>query len=227
MSTATYIPRLYDFLRRLGANNNRQWFADNKEEYIELRGRWMEDLDRLIGAMTAYEPRLAGQSARTSAYRIYRDTRFSPDKTPYKTYFSAAISPYGKSAEMAGYYFNIGYPADHGQGLYGGIWCPSAPVLKKLRRAIVDNIEEFREIISEPRLARLAPGWCGEALKTIPKGWDRNHPDADLLRLKEYGKFIPAGEDFFSSPDATAHMAEHFRLFKPLIDFINYSIEEE
>ena len=92
MSTATYIPRLYDFLRRLDANNNRQWFADNKEEYLELRGRWMEDLDRLIGAMTAYEPRLAAQSARTSAYRIYRDTRFSPDKTPYKTYFSAAIS---------------------------------------------------------------------------------------------------------------------------------------
>lgn len=93
MSTATYIPRLYDFLRRLGANNNRQWFADNKEEYLELRGRWMEDLDRLIGAMTAYEPRLAGQSARTSAYRIYRDTRFSPDKTPYKTYFRLRFPP--------------------------------------------------------------------------------------------------------------------------------------
>ena len=225
-----YIPQLYDFLHRLSANNTREWFKANKEEYDALRQQWLHDLDRLIGCMAQWYPGLHGLTGKQCAYRIYRDTRFSQDKTPLKTFFSAGISPTGRSAHGAGYYLQLG-PGRTGDGaesgLYGGIWCPDAPVLKKLRKAIVDNIEEFEEITDTPQMRRYFPGWCGSALKTVPKGYDRNHPQAHLLRLKEFGKFHPAGERFFSDPGWPEHAAELLSYLKPLIDFLNYSIDEE
>lgn len=226
--TKYYITRLYDFLRRLARHNDREWFAAHKAEFDELRAMWMQDLDRLIAMMTAWEPELAGQSAKTSAYRFYRDTRFSQDKSPYKLYLSAAITPWGRKTDMAGYYLHIGLPGVlTPSGMYGGIWMPETPILKKLRHAIVDNIEEWEEIVNAPALVAAAPGWCGDALKTIPKGWERDHPQAEFLRLKEYGKFIPGDEAFFSSPSWVERAAEAFHLFKPMIDFLNYSITEE
>ena len=79
-----YIPQLFDFLRRLSANNNREWFAANKDEFDRLRALWLDDLQHLIDCMGMWEPRLKGRTAKECAYRIYRDTRFSLDKTPYK-----------------------------------------------------------------------------------------------------------------------------------------------
>ncbi len=220
-----YVPRLYDFLRRLRDNNNRPWFQAHKSEYQELREAWLEDVDRMIAAMAVWEPDVMGQSAKDCAYRIYRDTRFSPDKTPYKIYFSAAVSPYGKSAMRAGYYLEIGLRPG-GSGLYGGLYCPDTKILKKIRNAIVDNIEEFEEIVNEPRMQRVFPGWIGEKLKTIPKGWPKDHPQAPLLRLKDYGKMHFCDEAFFADTSWPEKAAEIFALLKPFNDFLNYSIDE-
>ncbi len=220
-----YIPSLFRFLREIDANNNRPWFHANKERYNELRALWLADLDRLIRFMAEWAPELAGQTAASSAFRIYRDTRFSLDKSPLKTYFSAAISPYGRKTTRACYYLHIGL--DNQSGLYGGIWCPDSAMLRKLRHAIVDNIEEFSDIISDPQFAATFPEWYGERLKTIPKGWDRNHPQADLLRLKEYGRFCQCPEAFFTEGDWVEKTADRFRLLRPLIRFLDYSINEE
>jgi len=220
-----YVPRLYDFLRRLRDNNNRPWFQEHKSEYQELREAWLEDVDRMIAAMAVWEPDVAGQFAKDCAYRIYRDTRFSPDKTPYKIYFSAAVSPYGKNAMRAGYYLEIGLRPG-GSGLYGGLYCPDTKMLKKIRNAIVDNIEEFEEIVNEPRMQRVFPGWIGEKLKTIPKGWPKDHPQAPLLRLKDYGKMHFCEESFFADTLWPEKAAEIFALLKPFNDFLNYSIDE-
>ena len=225
-----YIPQLYDFLRRLDANNNRDWFKANKTEYDTLRALWLADLDRMIAAMGEWWPQLRGLTAKDCAYRIYRDTRFSLDKTPLKTYFSAGIGPQGRKAHGAGFYLQPGpgrFTDEVESGLYGGVWCPEAPVLKKLRKAIVDNIEEFEEIINAPGVQKHFPGWCGDTLKTVPKGYDRNHPLAHLLRRKDYGKFHPATEGFFTEPDWPLHAADLFRHLKPFIDFLDYSIHED
>lgn len=225
-----YIPRLYKFLRDLDANNNREWFQANKARYEDLRSPWLEDLDRLIAAISAWDPAMASQTAKTAAYRIYRDTRFSLDKTPYKTYFSAALSPRGRTAVMAGYYLHIGPEVESNSfnsGVYGGLWNPDASMLKKMRRAIVDNIEEWEEIVRDKRIERLYPGWCGDSLKTIPKGWDRNHPQAEYLRLKSYGKFHSLDERFFSDPEWPELTAELLRPLQPLLNFINFSISEQ
>lgn len=230
MSDKYYTYRLFNFLRQVACNNNREWFHGHKEEYDELRAMWLDDLDKLLSVMSVWEPDLASQTAKTCAYRFYRDTRFSLDKSPYKTFFSAAISPYGRKTRKAGYYLHMGIDGDNtyaGSGLYGGIWCPDAPMLNKLRRAIVDNIEEFEVIINDNKLTQYFPSWIGESLKSIPKGWDKNHPQAELLKLKEYGRFLPCNETFFKSPDWIEIAAERFSRLKPFVDFLNYSIDED
>ncbi len=222
-----YIPRLYDFLRQLDQNNNRPWFQSHKEEFYQLRQLWYADLERLIAAVAQWWPEVANQTPQSTAYRIYRDTRFSPDKTPYKTYFSAAICPQGKSAERPGLYIHQGPATDRSaiaSGIYGGIWCPNPQLLKKMRRAIVDNIEEWEQIVQP--LDKVYPGWCGDCLKRAPAGWPVDHPQIEYLKLKEYGKFRPLDERFFANPRWPEHVAEMLRPLKPLLDFINYTIDE-
>lgn len=226
LSADTYMPHLYEFLMQVAANNNRPWFQEHRAIYDELRTLWLADLDRLIALITQWEPEMASQTARTATYRFNRDTRFSTDKSPYKTFFSAAFCIYGRKADRAGYYLQIGTSRD--EGLYGGIWMPEAPVLKKLRRAVVDNYEELEEILARPQMRRWWPEWCtGGSLKTVPKGWDRNHPLAHLLRLRQYGRECAVDRKFFCSPDWVERTAERFHALKPLIDFLNYSIDEE
>lgn len=227
--TKYYMPRLFSFLRELGRNNNREWFHEHKAEYDELRACWIEDMDRLLTLMSAYQPEMASQSGKDVVYRIYRDTRFSQDKTPYKLHFAALLSPYGKHSCMAADYLHAG--VNHSMvenGCYGGLWMPDSAMLKKVRKAIIDNIEEWEEIVNAPELVAVAgKEIIGDSLKTVPKGWDKNHPYAHLLRLKEYGKYAPMTEKDFSTPSWVDRAAETFRIFKPFNDFINYSINEE
>lgn len=96
-----------EFLSRLARNNNRVWFAEHKSEYDDVRAMWLDEVDRYIARLAQHDPRVAHQQARRQAYRIYRDTRFSPDKTPYKTFFSAAFQVQGTRDERAGYYLQM------------------------------------------------------------------------------------------------------------------------
>lgn len=217
---------IFTFLEQLASNNNRTWFHAHKEEYEEVRQRWYDDLQRLICAMSAWEPALSPLSPKEAAFRIYRDVRFSSDKSPYKTYFSAIFNPNGRHAQCAAYYLQIDLRSEE-SGLYGGLWCPDQSMLRKMRHAIVDNIEEFDGIINAPELEEHFPGWVGNALKTIPQGWPKDHPQAGLLRLKDYGKFCPCTRGFFSVPDWPEKAASLFSMLKPMIDFINYSLYEE
>ena len=135
MTDNGYISRLYDFLTELGQRQDRQWFKENKALYDDLRAAWIADMDRLIMYCSQWWPELKGQTGASSVYRIYRDTRFSPDKSPYKTYFSATVSPRGRSssaAHLPGYYIQVGPGRDGGatdsyegesSGLYGGPVC--------------------------------------------------------------------------------------------------------
>lgn len=233
MKPKSYIPELYSFLEELGRRQDREWFRANRQRYDDLRALWLADIDCLIALIGEWWSEVKGMTAKGAAYRIYRDTRFSPDKSPFKSYFSAGFSRYGRSASAAhlpGLYLQMGpgrFAESVDSGLYGGVWQPSSADLKKLRRAIVDNIEEFEEIISAPELERLYPGWYGDRLKTIPKGYDRDHPQAELLRLKEYGRFLPADMAYFNDPRWPEKVADDFRPLLPLLNFFTYSLEEE
>lgn len=214
---------LFDFLSDVAQNNNREWFSANKKRYETLREPWLNDIQQLINAMALWEPSLKYVSARDCAYRFYRDTRFSTDKSPYKTFFSALISPYGRKCDKAAYYIHQGIDEC---GIFGGLWMPESHILKKVRKAIIDNIDEFHQIINNPDLLQRFPGWTGKKLKTAPKGYDRDHPEIELLRLTEYGKVCHLDKDFFLDSNWPEKAAELFAPLKPLIDFINYSIDE-
>lgn len=216
----------FSFLRRLAENNNREWFAAHRAEYDEVRELWLEELGRLIARLSVHDPRVARITPKQAAYRIYRDTRFSADKTPYKTYFSAAFPVLGRRDERAGYYIQMDDRSDD-CGLYGGMYCLDSAQLRKMRHAIVDNIDEFRGILAEPELCRLYGDlWVGPALKTVPNGWPKDHSDADLLRLKSYGKYCGLKPPFFSLPDWPEQAADMLAPLRPLVDFINYSLDE-
>lgn len=214
---------VFDYLRRLSANNNRPWFTENRAEFDALRERWYGYLERIIAAFAKEEPSVRYLQPKDAAYRIYRDTRFSNDKTPYKTYFSACISAAGRRNTGADWYLHFA-PGD--SCVFGGIWNPDALQLKKLRKAIVGNIEEFREITESPVVKAEFPEWWGRRLKTAPKGYDRNHPEIELLRLLEYGRAHYLPDEFFHRDGWQEEMAHKALILKPLIDFLNYSLTE-
>lgn len=221
-----YVSRLFDYLGRLCTNNSREWFKSNREEYDRLRRLWLDDLGRLIAAMSEWEPGLRNLEPRRAAYRIYRDTRFSPDKTPYKTYFSASMTPPPDISSRAGYYLQMGPSNDGSVGLFAGIWCPESAVLRKLRTAIVDNIEEWESIVSDPQVMSRFTIFSSSQLKTVPRGYDKNHPQARWLRMKDYGLNAALSPDFFLDPDWPLKASEILRHSKPFVDFLNYSIDE-
>ncbi len=214
---------LFAYLDALQLNNERSWFAAHRTEYDSLRASFTADLQRMINAMAAEEPSLRLLNASDALYRIYRDTRFSNDKTPYKTYFSALISPTGRHCNRACWYLHVGAEE---RAVYGGVWCPDSRMIRKLRKAIVDNVEEFRAITETPQLQELFPGWYGRKLKTAPQGYPKDHPDIDLLRLTEYGKMHVLERSFFDSPDWPEEAARLALMLKPMNDFLNYSIDE-
>lgn len=219
--------KLTTYLQRLNANNNRPWFHEHREEFDRQRERWLIQVQQLIDLCAVWAPEFKYLDAKECTFRIYRDTRFSADKTPYKPYFSSYMSIGNRQFhQRAGYYISAGITPDT-NALFGGLWMPERDTLRKMRHAIVDNIEEFREIINNPELTAIYPEWAGDRLKTIPKGWPKDHPDADLLRLNHYGRECPVAPDFFDSPDWPVRASELLRPLKPLIDWLNYSITEE
>lgn len=216
-----YMRQLYDFFGRLEINNDRTWFAAHKPEFDALRSQLLADIQRLIDTMAQYDSSLNGLDANDTIYRIYRDIRFSPIKLPYKTHLGAVIARGGKRCIQSCYYVHF----EPGQsGLFGGLWEPSSDLLRKLRDEIDTNIDEFIDIVeSQQFTSRFS--WAGRTLKTMPKGYPREHPYAKYLKMKEYLVQMPTPDEFFFANDWAEKAAEHFKVLKPLNDFLNYVFE--
>lgn len=157
---------LIDFLSDLREHNNREWFQDHKSQYDTLRAQFVDDVERLIALLSQHDEQLRGLQVKDCIYRIYRDIRFSSDKTPYKTYFSAYMARGGRKSVRAGYYVHI-EPGN--VALSGGIWCPEPRLIKALRQAIFDNIDEWQSIVESPVFKQHYPQFVGETLKIVPQ----------------------------------------------------------
>ena len=215
-------PELFDYLRELRVNNNREWFQANKKRYDALRADFIRDVSRLIDRIAAFDPEIASLDARSCIYRIYRDLRFSPDKTPYKTYFSAYMAGFGgRTSSYGGYYIHLEPDASQ---LAGGVWCPTSPMLKQLRRDISDNMDELITILHAPAFRRTFGTFTGEQLTRMPQGFPADMPHGELLRFKSFVVTSVKPESFFTSPDWLDRATEDFRLLHPLNRFLNYTI---
>jgi uncharacterized protein (TIGR02453 family) len=207
------------FLRALKRHNDRDWFRERKPEYEQhVRGPMVEVLGRLADDLPGFAPEIISDP-RVSLYRIYRDTRFSADKSPLKTNIAAHFPTRGfAKGEGAGLYFEVS-PA--GLWMGGGIYMPSPPQLLVLREHIVLNQRRFERVISTPTLRKAVGEVQGERLTRVPRGFPKDHPAAEHLKLKQFlaGRDYPA--DFALSPRFYRDLLGVFRAIVPFIRFLN------
>lgn len=216
---------ILDFLTRLAANNDREWFSGHKDEYMAVKAKTDRLADALIAGIVPFEPDAARLDAAACTYRIYRDTRFSADKTPYKTHIGIFINPpYGKKSDRLGYYLHI----EPGKSFVaaGTVCLPSATVTA-IRRSIYDNVDEYLSIISAPEFAGYYRTIGENPLKTAPKGFPRDWEYLDLIRPRDFVLSHRLTDRQMCAANLVDKVAEGFRIAKPWCDFINYTIDEE
>lgn len=224
-NTWIMVKEIIVFLEQLRKNNNRPWFQDNKDKYDVLRAQFEKDVNTLIQHISLFDAEVIGMEPKDCIYRIYRDIRFSPDKTPYKTYFSAYIALGGRKSERAGYYLHL---EPDNCFLSGGVWCPPSPLLKMLRQAIFDHIEEFSEITENKEFKEAFPEMQGEVLQRLPQAFinEKDFPRPDLLKRKDYVVIGKKDLSFFEQPDWIKVAANEFKKMQPFNRFLNYTVDE-
>lgn len=218
------IKNVLSFLKSLRRHNDREWFQENKERYLKVKGEVEKLTEQLIAGVVAFDPDATRLRPADCLYRIYRDTRFSADKTPYKDHIGIYINPpYGKKSPRCGYYLHI---EPDNVLVAGGCWCPESPLLKALRLDIYDNVEEYLEIINSPAYKQfyLPPG--DNLLKTAPKGFPKDWEHIDLLKPRDYTAYSPMSKEMVESPEFLTLVLERMKAIKPLNDFFNYTIDE-
>lgn len=212
------------FLHDLKNNNNRDWFASRRPLYehaLEYRSRLT---DKLLRAVAEVDPRAGTLAERDCTYRIYRDTRFSSDKTPYKTHIGIFINPpYGKKSPLGGYYFHL--EPDKCMIAAGNV-CHPPKVLSAIRRSIADNIEEYDDLMRDARFRAVFPVVGDNLLKTVPKGFARDWPFAAYVRPRDFVATTTEAatpEPWIDDPDVLRNVIEQAYRFNK---FINYAIAE-
>lgn len=211
------------FLKDLKANNDRDWFNNNKDKYEAAKADFEDFITDLIKKIAKFDPPIAELDAKKATFRIYRDVRFSKDKSPYKVNFGAHLtsSPV-KVHDRAGYYINL-QPGN--TFLAGGAYTPPGPWINKIRQEIDYNTKEFKKIIESATFKKYFGGIEGEQLKTAPKGYPKDHPEIDLLRYKSYLAVHNCDDKTALSDDFAKHCATVFKAMKPFDDFLNRAAE--
>ena len=215
------------YFRRLQANNNREWFNAHKDEFLKHQARFHELVEEVIKEVSVYDPSIATLTPKDCTYRIYRDVRFSSDKSPYKCHFGAFITKGGKKSGNSGYYFHIStgggdeYPYCH--MLAAGDYCCDSEVLKILREDIMNGGGDFERVVKQADAS-----FCLEtegALKRNPKGFPADAPYSEYLRLKYFCLTAIPEDDFWEGDDLAKRIAAKFATTKPFLDYINRAID--
>lgn len=216
---------LFTFLRQLAKNNNREWFNDNKPRYKQFI---VDPMSEFISAMGVRfdkmqirfvaDPRAHGGSM----FRIYRDTRFSKDKRPYKTHAACHFRhEAGKDAHAPGFYVHL---EPNRVFFGGGIWMPPNPVLENIRNTIVENPNAWKRIISNPSFKKRFGGIQGDGLKRPPRGFDKDHPYIEDLKRKSFFVAQHVDKDLALSPKFIQEVERGFKTASPLMKYLLFSM---
>ena len=176
--------KILAFLEQLSRNNNREWFNDNKTEFEEARDVFVEFLAYLIGQIELFDKNIIGVDPKKAMYRIYRDTRFSKDKTPYKTHFGGYICEFGRTSGNPGYYVHI-EPEGHSI-IGGGLYHPMPDVLAKVRQEIDYNGDKLMKIMNKDSFKKRFDIYNEDKLVRPPKGYDETNPHIEWLKMKSF-----------------------------------------
>lgn len=219
---------ILELLRDLENNNNREWFNSNKERYQKVLKTWYAFCESLIKEIGRFDEDIAPLTIKDCTYRIYRDTRFSKDKSPYKTHFGVFMAKGGKKSMHAGYYLHIGtgtgteYP--HAHMLASGNYCYDNKAVKILREDISDEWDTFSRNILGKANSMFVPDMEG-ALKRVPREFDSNAPYADWMRMKSFCLSAITDDSFLLEDNLAKRVAELFKTTKPFIDYINRAVD--
>jgi uncharacterized protein (TIGR02453 family) len=205
------------FFASLRRNNRREWFQPRKAIFEEKLKQPMRELVGAVNlAMRSFAPDYVTDPDK-AIYRIYRDTRFSKDKTPYKDHIAAFFPRRGDKAS-AGFYFAV----SHKQvAIGGGIYMPEPETLFAVRQHLAERHQEFRKIAAARALRQLFVEVQGERLTRVPKGYPSDHPAVDLLRLKQYLLYVEMPPELASAPAVYTEVVKHFRAMTPFVEFLN------
>ncbi|MDE6378640.1 MAG: DUF2461 domain-containing protein [Duncaniella sp.] len=215
---------LFSFLKRLSAHNTREWVAEHKAEYEQAKQLRDEIASRFIAAVASVDPAARDFPIEKCVYRLVRDTRFSSDKTPYKTHIGIFVCPpLGKKAMMAGYYLHL----EPGNSmLWGGVYGLPTNYLTVIRRDIRDNIEEYISIVESPEFKEYFPSVGDDPLKTAPKGFSNDWEYIDYVRPREFGATLKLDDSFFDNAGFTEVLIPALVQLKRLNDFLNFTLTE-
>jgi uncharacterized protein (TIGR02453 family) len=208
---------LLAFLSALAENNNKAWFDEHRETYEWLRGQFLGLVTRVLDGVSLFDAQVGIVEPKDCLYRINRDIRFSPDKSPYKTYFSAAICPQGRSSNLPAYYFHI---TEKGEFLAaGGLYMPEPGQLALIRRHIAEQPARLAAVLEAPEFAATFGTLEGERLKRPPQGFDADTPYIEVIKLKSFsvGHELSGWRE---SPEVAAN--ELIGVFHTLFPLINW-----
>jgi uncharacterized protein (TIGR02453 family) len=212
-------PEAVKFFRALRKNNTRDWFQPRKEIFDTRIREVMEQLVGLINTALGRFAPLHIAEPKKAIYRIYRDTRFSNDKTPYKTHIAANFPRLGmEKHSAAGYYFSV---SDEEVEIAGGIYMPGPPELLAIRSRIADQHQRFGKIVQNKKVVGFLGPLAGTSLTRVPKGFDAAHPAADWIRMKQWMFYKTFPGALMTSPELLKTVDQGFRLVAPLVDFLN------
>lgn len=208
----------FSFLRNLKKNNDRGWFSENKEKYTAAQQNVLEFVDELLAEMSKFDENFAKLDPRKTLYRIYRDTRFSKDKSPYKTNFGASINGIGKKDGGAGYYLHIS-PGECFTA--AGVYRCDPKKLKELRKEISVNADEFKSIIQDRDFRNFE--FNNEKLSRVPQGFEKDDPMAEYLKMKNLVVSQNIKDEDLMNTESVKFVAENFRKMSKFVDFLNAS----
>jgi len=212
-----FSPEAFTFFRGLKRNNRREWFQPRKEIFdTKIRAPMVGLVEAINAELHKFAPGHVNDPKK-AIYRIYRDTRFSNDKTPYKTHIAAIFPRRGHQKHAsAGFYCAVSV---EGVEVAGGIYMPGPPELLALRTWLAENHAAFQKAAKAPQ--RLMGKLHGEALQRVPKGFAADHPAADLLKMKQWLYYITLDAKLAHSPRLAAEIAKRFRVMTPVLDMLN------
>ena len=215
------------FLDDLKANNNRDWFLDNKKRYEAFKVDYQHLVADLLDAMKPLDPSLEMLEVKNCTFRINRDIRFSKDKTPYKSHLGIWLSSGAKGLNRSGYYIHL----ENGSSfIAGGLYCPEANDLKKMRKEIAYFHEDLETILSEKEFKKEFNDFDRDeknTLKNPPRGYEKEHPAIDLLKLKSFESSQKINFSTAGTKDFVTTVSKKLILLKPLNDFINRALTSE
>ncbi|WP_291906460.1 DUF2461 domain-containing protein [Chitinophaga sp. CB10] len=207
---------VFDFLENVRIHNNREWFNEHKSVYQQQLGIVEAFAEGLLQKMNEHDV-IETPSGKQSLYRIYRDTRFSTDKTPYKTHFSGSFKRATKQ-RRGGYYFQI----EKGNTfLGGGFWGPVPADLKLIRDEIAFDDAPLRKILAAKSFVSMFGTLQGEQLKTAPKGYPNDHPAIDLLRHKQFIVRRRFTDEEVLRPGFPDEANKTFKAMRPFFDYMS------